>query len=336
MNTNRRRFLRAAGRSFANRQRDHRASGAQGALALMQGNARYAFEIMGVDIRMAGFTGSQDLGNFVNTPSPTTLSTLIDLANPLLGYDTYPPNRNPSGCTSACYLRGNSLTVVRADTGNKYAVTHTPGTSFDLETWPSSNAPAAGEIFVAADYTHTAVFQVGAINGDAKTVCYGSGASPGNSSTNLGTFSGGINALALYRLSGVSYYIGTNPIGEPALYRDKLDHKIITGTPTAISTAEELVQGVEDMEITYGVDISDPADGSVNGYWTATQVSAGTDGSLSMPVSITTASDRWKRVFSVRITLTLVSGQNEKVGTTGDKLLRKTFTNTLAIRNRLL
>jgi hypothetical protein len=30
-----------------------------------------------------------------------------------------------------------------------------------------------------------------------------------------------------------------------------------------------------------------------------------------------------------------VSGQDESVGTTGDRLLRKTFTNTIAIRNRL-
>jgi len=290
-------------------------SRSQGALALMQGNARYAFEIMGVDIRMAGFTGSRDLGNFVNTAglSPTTLSTLINLGTPLTGYeDTNPPNVCTTANTSPCYLTGDSLTVVRVDTGNKYAVSTSAGTSFTLETWPSNAAPVAGEIFVAADYTHTAVFQVGGINALAKTVSYGSGASPGNSSTNLGTFSGGNGTLALYRLSGVSYYIGTNPIGEPALYRDKLDHS----GATASSTAEELVQGVEDMEITYGVDTN--ADNNVDVYQAADSVT------------------NWSRVLSVRITLTLVSGQNEKVGTTGDKLLRKTFTNTIAIRNRLL
>lgn len=310
-------------------------SRSQGALALMQGNARYAFEIMGVDIRMTGFTGSNDASpiNVVNDPDPTLWNKgLKDLfGTPLIGYEnTNPPNVCTTANTSPCYLTGtDSLTVVRVDTANKYAVLTNAGTVFTLSAWPTSNAPAAGEIFVAADYTHAAVFQVGGIDAGAKTVSYGSGASPGNSATGLGTF-GGSNALSLYRLSGVSYYIGRNPVGEPALYRDKLGHS----GANANSTAEELVQGIEDMEITYGVDTDATIDGSVNSYWTATQVNAGTDGSLTMPAGA--VSTYWKRVLSVRITLTLVSGQNEKVGTTGDKLLRKTFTNTLAIRNRLL
>lgn len=318
-------------------------SRSQGALALIQGNARYAFEIMGVDIRMIGFTGSSDPNpaNIVNVTSASHLCPLVDLfsnktctdgAGPLIGYEsTNPPDVCTTTNTSPCYQTNtDSLTVVRVDTGNKYAISTNAGTAFTLSSWPTNNAPAAGEIFVAADYTHAAVFQIGAIDSGTKTVSYGSGASPGNSAAGLGTFGGGSNALSLYRLSGASYYIGRNPIGEPALYRDKLGH---SGT-TANSTAEELVQGVENMQITYGVDTDTTPDGSVNGYWTATQVNAGTDGSLTMPAGA--ASTYWKRVLSVRITLTLVSGQNEKVGTTGDKLLRKTFTNTIAIRNRLL
>ena len=87
---------------------------------------------------------------------------------------------------------------------------------------------------------------------------YGTGASPGNTSCSgsppylLNTFYG-TAALNLYRLNGVSYYIGRNPVGEPALYRQKLSH---SGT-TANSTAEELIQGIGNMQITYGVD-TDP------------------------------------------------------------------------------
>jgi len=317
---------------------------AQSALALIQSNARYAFEIMGVDIRQTGFTGADTTPtNVVGTPSPTTLSTLIDLANPLVGYEnTYPPNRNPSGCASACYRAGtDSLTVVRVDTENKYAVTAHTGTSpytFTVSPWPTSNPPAAGEVFVAADYTHAAIFQAGTAT-SSPNVSYGAGGSPGNSSTTLGNFYGstpaaGTYVLALYRLSGVSYYIGTNSAGEPALYRDKLGQS----GATMNSTAEELIEGVEDMEVTYGVDTDATPDFAVNGYWTATEVAAGTNGTLNIPGS--TASDYWKRVLSVRITLTLVSQQGEAVGTAGttvdSRLLRKSFTNTIAIRNRLL
>lgn len=341
----------------------------QAALALMQGNVRYAFEIIGVDHRMAGFTGSDDAiprsvvgtttpQNVVNFAATSHLCPLVDLfgtksctdgAGPIVGYEnTNPPNVCTTTNTTPCYRTGtDSLTVVRMDTENKYAVsTHTAGTSFTLPSpWPTSNPPTAGEIFVAADYTHAAVFQVRTATNP--TVSYSTGTvSPGNSSTSLGIF-GDINALSLYRLSGASYYIGRNPVGEPALYRDKLEKKVISSVPTAASTAEELVQGVENMQILYGVDTdtddtpSSPAppnrypflgDGSVNSYWNADQVNAGTDGTLTMP---TGSSNYWKRVLSVRITLTLVSGQNEKVGTTGDKLLRKSFSNTIAIRNRL-
>lgn len=330
----------------------------QGAIALMQGNARYAFELMGVDIRMMGFTGSQDASpsNVVAISLTSHLCPLIDIfgnknctdgAGPLIGYE----NTNPSNvCTTAnttpCYRSGtDSLTVVRVDTMNKYAISaHTAGTSFTLSAWPASNAPAAGEIFVAADYTHAAIFQVRAVGGSStSTISYGGSGtvSPGNSGTDLGTFGGGTNAVGLYRLSGVSYYIGRNPVGEPALYRDKLGHGDVGGVPTANSAAEELIQGVEDMEITYGVDTSIdtasrsplPGDGSVDGYWTATQVNTGTG--IQSAICNASASAHWKCVLSVRITLTLVSGQNEKVGTTGDRLLRKTFTNTIAIRNRL-
>lgn len=315
---------------------------AQNALTIIQNNARYAFEIMGVDIRQTGFTGTRVddvISNVVSTPDPITLSTLIALATPLTGDEnTNPPN--VSACTtptvSGCY-RANTdyLTVVRVDTENKYAVTaHDDAAfTFDVSPWPTSNPPVVGDIFVAADYTHAAVFQAGTATTNP-IVSYGSGGSPGNSSTNLGSFHGGAPAagtyvLALYRLSGASYYIGTNSAGEPALYRDKLSNN----AATLNSTREELIEGVENMQITYGVDAADPID-KVDGYWTATQVTAGTNGTLTMPVG--SASDYWKRVLSVRITLTLVSQQDQKVGTTGDKLLRKEFTNTIAIRNRLL
>lgn len=320
-----------------------RSSAAQGALALMQNNARYAFELMSMDIRMAGFSGSQNLTNVINTPSPTTLSTLIDLSNPLLGYEnSNPPNVCTIVSTTACYLANtDSLTVVRADTANKYTLSVSPTVgTFTLAMWPTSDAPTAGEVFVAADYTHTALFQVGSVSSGAKTISYSTATSPapGNSSTTLGVFGGGFNATSLYRLSGVSYYIGRNPVGESALYRDKLGQS----SSTLNSTKEELVQGIEDMEITYGIDTSTdiatrsplPGDGSVDGYWTATQVDTGTG--IQSTICNASTSAHWKCVLSVRIVLTLVSGQNEKVGTSGDKLLRRTFTNTIAIRNRLL
>ena len=96
-------------------------------------------------------------------------------AGPLIGYEgTNPPNVCMTANTTPCYQAGtllpDSLTVVRVDTANKYAVSaHAEDTCvFTLSSWPTSNPPEAGEIFVAADYTHAALFQVGAANTGAR------------------------------------------------------------------------------------------------------------------------------------------------------------------------
>lgn len=325
----------------------------QGALVLMQNNARFAFELMGVDIRMGGFTGSLDANpvNAVVLAANSTRCPLIDIfsdkgcdngAGPLVGYaNAGPPDVCTTANTSPCYQSDpdnnaatpapDSLTVVRVDSTTKYsldpAVALGAG-SFTLAAWPAANAPQNSEVFVAADYANVGVFQINAVDVGARTITY-VGA--------LEAFPSGPNATALYRLSGVSYYIGRNPVGEPALYRS-----VLTQAGGAItSVQEELIQGVENMRITYGVDVSANVlarspllgDGNVDAYWTVAQVNAGTDGALTMPAA--TPAAYWSRVLSVRITLTLVSGQNEKVGATGDRLLRNNFTNTIAIRNRL-
>lgn len=340
----------------------------QSATAQIQNNARYAFEFMAMDIRMLGFTGSRDANpmNLVDISDPDSdICLLIDIfgnkdctdgMGPLVGFEnTNPPGVDvcaASGSSPSCYLANtDSLAVVHVDTMNKYGISsHTAGTSFTLSTWPDNDEPTEGEIFVAADYTHTAVFQISATNPGARIVSYGTNSSivPGNSGTDLGKFGGGNNAINLYRLSGAFYYIGKNPIGEPALYRYKLGLETDPTTGaikinpyTAVGTSEELVQGVENMQITYGVDTSAddtarsplPGDGNVDVYWTARQVRIGSG--MQSTICRAGNSARWKCVLSIRIQLTLVSGQDEKLGTTSDKLLRKTFSNTIAIRNRL-
>ena len=340
----------------------------QGATAKIQNNARYAFELIAMDIRMLGFTGSQDANpmNLIDMSDPDSdVCLLVDIfgtknctggMGPLVGFEnTNPPGTNAcatSTSSPSCYLANtDSLAVVHVDTMNKYGISsHTAGTSFILSTWPNSDVPTEGEIFVAADYTHAAVFQISGTNPNTRTVSYGTRSSivPGNLGTDLGKFGGGNNAINLYRLSGAFYYIGKNPIGEPALYRYKLGlatnpttGEIITSPYTATGTPEELVQGVENMQITYGVDTSAdstarsplPGDGNVDAYWTAEQVSKGTG--IKSAICDANNSAHWKCVLSIRIQLTLVSGQDEKLGTTSDKLLRNTFSNTIAIRNRL-
>ena len=315
----------------------------QNALSLMQENARYAFQLMSEDIRMAGFSGGPVTGGTQAVVAPATwdpnlMHLFSDEADttgaPLIGYEggvsAFP--------TGVAPLTGDAITVVHADDENEYRLDTAAAQAaptYTLSTWPttSESPPQVGELFVVSNYTHAAVFQVLAVDSAARTVTADNNSgtvAPGSSSA-LGTFYSLGSAGKLYRLKGVTYYIANNAAGEPSLYRLRLTH---SGTDVA-TTAEELVEGVSNMTIEYGVDTDNTADSNVNAYWTADQVTAGTDTVTAMPASAATTQDRWARVLSVRITLTMQSKSNERVTTSGQQMSRS-FTTTIAVRNRLL
>jgi type IV pilus assembly protein PilW len=119
------------------------------------------------------------------------------------------------------------------------------------------------------------------------------------------------------RLDRVSYFIGTNPAGNPALYRVGLG-----------GNAEELVENVHDMQFRYGLDTDD--NGTVDMY--------------------TVAPGNWTQVASVTINLLMRSPDNNLStatqtvtydnGTTGifnapDRRLYQVYSATVGVRNRL-
>ena len=319
------------------------------ALASLQEVARFNFEYMGEDIRMASSTGGPASGgspiNAVNTPTSFD-PRLIDLFDrPLMGYEqggTFPTGLSPSPLTGT-----DAVTLVHADTDrelslcldgdtNATCLAANPAGTFELRfaTCPTDNLPAAGQIFVAADYTHVAVFQItsaGGCSGGAMTLGYGtSSGTPGNSTTDLGAFTGAIKSRKLYPLKASTYYMANNADNVPTLYVQELGG---SGGTAATSTTE-LADWVTNMQIEYGVDADATAPLSVDAYFTAAQVTAGTNGTTTI-AGVTTVNGYWQRVLSVRVTLTLTSRTDVKVTNTGTALT-KTFTTTFALRNRLL
>lgn len=312
----------------------------------MQENARYAIDRVSFDIRMAGFTGCSysTVANVLNDPSAWEYNLF---GQPLVGYEagvsTY-----PLGVTGNV-LRGDAITILRSDNAKEYIVdTHNPPSAqFQLT---ENHDLKQGEILLVTDCSHAAVFQMTNVNNNntIKTVNHNTGGSmePGNCTKGFGlpvdcsdvngtayTFPAGSR---IYRVSGVTYYIRTNDNGEPALYRQTLGQ--LSGN--AVTTAEELVEGIEDLQLFYGVDTDVTADGAVNEYVAADEVTTTAPGS--------TEEDKWKRVLSLRMSLLLVSKNNENVTTSSqtyiyngatttptDKKMRKVFTTTIAVRNRL-
>lgn len=327
------------------------------AASRLQEGARFAFEEMGNNVRMAGFAGCayQNASNAMNNGADWDKDLF---GQPLIGYEdsvnTFPTPTGYPAAIRPTVLRGDALTVLRGESPSCPNSTqelvvnnhNAPSAQFDLT---GTHCIQPGTVLVVCDFSHAAVFQMtGPTNNNntAQNIVHNTGTeTPGNCSKYLGvpstandcstnqayTFAAGSRVLTL---KSVIYFIRNNPFGEPSLYRQRLAES--GGT----TTAEELIEGVENMQILYGVDTSATADGAVDSYTTADQVTVVAPGA--------TASEQWKRVLSVRINLLMVTRQDENVTTAAqtyvfngatitpsDRRLRKTFTSTIAVRNRL-
>lgn len=306
----------------------------QDTLSRMQENARFVFETLGFDVRMAGFTGCGNTATAVNTVNGATDWDKNLLSAPLIGYEEG-VSAFPDG-VAGNVLRGDALTILRGD-GSDYTIdSHNPtAASIHLT---ANHDIKQGEILVITDCQHTAVFQMTNTNTNntIAVVDHGTGGStsPGNCTKGLGhplvcdtngtpyTFAPGSKIL---RMSGVNYHIRTNDHGEPALFRTRLG---ATSTGNATRINEELAEGIENMQITYGEDTNN--DNAVDRYVAANAVAD------------------WSRVLSVRISLLLASVGtdaytsepqqyifNGATVTPADRRLRKVFDTTIAVRNRL-
>jgi type IV pilus assembly protein PilW len=145
--------------------------------------------------------------------------------------------------------------------------------------------------------------------------------SGGSDTSSLGkTYNANVSEIMRFR--SYTYYIRFNPSNQPALYR--YDNNT--------NTSLELVEGVENMQILYGLDTIRTPPSSANQYVDSTSVG------------------NWSQVVSVRVTLTLRSvgensdnltnvsnaarsynGRNDYV----DRRVVKTFVATISLRNRM-
>jgi type IV pilus assembly protein PilW len=309
---------------------------------------------MDKDIRQAGFRGcppntaaSGDIN--ILTAASDWDKNLID--QPLVGYDNSDTtwSTSPGGLDGVAgnVLRGDALTILRADNTNEFIVaSHNTGTS--QITLTANHDIKQGVILIAAkdDCSRISIFQ----KTNTCTISSGScgnaivqhGSSSGTPTAALGSPAGTTDTFGagsrIYRLSSATYYVRTNPDSEPALYRQALG--TTTGSPS--NTAEELIEGVQDMQLSYGIDTT--GDGAVDSYVAAS--------------SLTTTA-QWLQVLGIRISLLMVSRSDENGITTqpqqyaldmngdgdtadtgetpvnADHLLHKVFTTTIAVKNRL-
>lgn len=332
------------------------------ALGQLQSNARYVFEIMGYDIRMAGnmtcqVPGQTNAANFISSYRNNWWS---DTAQPLFGQDeTDDSNAKGDSNFKPDYkdnaLRGDTLIVLRANADETIGEVG----SYDLGDGaisfsdPTNAGFKNGRLLLLTDcLKQAAVFQKSGPadpsdmspighNKNCKANLQGSNPNPDPApgSCPPDDTTRDMTGAKLLPLSANAYYLRESPYkypnsnqNIPSLFRQTLT----TSGNAPATTAEELISGVTDLQILYGVDTSISPTGVIGSYMTASQINAADTKWWSDP----------KRVLAVRVTVTLESQDDNVIAesrsfTLGngtvitDRRLRRSYTMTFGLRKRL-
>lgn len=313
------------------------------AVSRLQEEGRMALELMSRDLRMAGFSGCSRYAPVTNTLNFST-NVAYNFAVGVNGYDNIggtPPAEltaigvTPNPGTDVIVVRRQSDNPIRIVKNNDAANMFTENLSEEPGACPNGDTRwsglCPGDILLVSDCRKSRVFQATTVgetgNGDTSIKVNHDGrntVTPGNAETSWGGNSAPEDQqfnddAEIYKVSTYIYYVANNADGIPSLYRQD-------GTSTPI----ELAQGVENLQVLYGVDTS-PADVHQSAD---TYVGAG-------------AVSNWDNVISARLHLlmrTLDDNMAEAAQTyryvgadinAGDRRIRKEFTALITLRNRV-
>lgn len=306
-------------------------------LGWMQENSRFALDYMTRDIRMAGYFGCNTEVPVVNTlNSIGSIGWQTAFRNGIVGYDgdntislafTSPSDKFPQAprptLASGEIPRSDIVTLSRMDNSQSFPVLGHLGQVIAIGSHPFQ----LGDILVVSDCDQTAIFQhSGGTPGEVEHNTGGT-SFPGNCTRGLGSYSvcSAAGNVYIYNDDGavtkalsIAYYIDTATNGLPALFIRELGNQ-------ATTTTTELVQGIENIQVLYGVDAT--GDGFANRYVAAGVVTDWTDVvtcKLYILARSLTASASEPQIFSFM-------GTNY---TPTDRFLRQEFISTIKIRNR--
>ncbi|CAG7857594.1 hypothetical protein MCAMS1_02479 [biofilm metagenome] len=319
----------------------------------LQENGRFALELLNHDIRLAGYVGCSGIVNAPPKINPTVIANAplvvpvdhfagatagIVAASSLTAGNDYGgsfDSPQPALSTNPPDLTKSADPITNAITGSDAITVQFTESCGGYTTVATNSVNPTGVIAATntcgiTNGTGTSFAQIGTplVISDCSTAhIFRASANTSQNKDNLGgvadTFTGKAapgyapgSEILLFR--SYTYYIRLGAGGQPSLWRLNNNYPLV-----ANSNPEEMIEGIEDMEITYGSDTD--ADGSANRY---IETTAGAN------------------IVSVRIVLTVRSiddnilpsdnpqrsynGNNALV----DRRLVKTFTTTIDLRNR--
>jgi type IV pilus assembly protein PilW len=318
----------------------------QKATSRVQESGRLAVEFMARDIRMAGYMGcvsrsgltamrldsTVEASNFTNdflvSVKGYSVGDSGDAAFALLGSSS----AFATGAAAIVPNLGTDILELTGATGSGLVVNkeNTHDTVFAEDNGDVNSNCYKGlckdDVLIVNDCVKARVFQVTAVADDGVDVKFTHAAAAGTKN-NIGDWGTAVLPDPLFapgseiiKMEKKFYYIKNNTAGEPSLYL------WINGVET------ELIEGIEDMVITYGRDTG--SDSIPDAYQTAATV---------------TAANAWDKVLSVRVELLVrtpepVLNEDQYVffplsAATAtqytDRRLRQVFTATVGVRSRL-
>jgi type IV pilus assembly protein PilW len=302
----------------------------QDAMSRLQENARFAMEAMARDIRMAGYSGCGNLSKVANTVNGGASNWWLNFSAPVIGYD----GLSASQTQFPGAVAGTDAIVLIGVGDDELSVISHNANAATIQT--TQHAIKPGAILVITDCSQTSVFQMsGPTNNNANATNVnhntGNAVSPGNCNKELGascptakayTFRPGSSLLQMY---ANGYYIRPSATANNG---NALWVCSISGQTGGVADCSELINGVENMQIMYGVD-SD-GDRSADRYLDASAVA------------------NWGQVVSVRVSLLMATPPsagtlsstaqtytyNGTSSTATDRRVRHVYSSTVNVRNR--
>ena len=326
--------------------------GINNAVGQIQEHGRFALDFIRHDTRMAGYMGCGVSGVNFNNQLNSNTSLPYNFNNALTGYEytgtaptaTYViPGENPAPVPAGNWspaldaslpVAGAAYAIPGSDVlamtmtqnaGNPIYITNIPSPTaavFDV------NAPglATGDLMVISNCVNTLILQVTGVGGGT-TIDHNTGGAvtPGNSNKDVAQ---SYQGAQIGTGTAVAFFVGESADGTPALFSATTDSSKASGFDY-----QELVPGVENMQVLYGVDTT--GSGTASEYDTA---------------DVVNGSGYWNQVVSVRVALLLRSNIGavtlpsaaatyNLLGTSIqaplDTRLRQIFTATIGVRNHM-
>jgi type IV pilus assembly protein PilW len=283
-------------------------------LSRVQENGHFAINFLTQDIRMADYWGC--------------LNSSVGIANnlnPGSGFDDF---ANAITATNGALGAPDSITIKRAAPSDIYIDSVPATVSADLKVTPNSGL-AENDIVLVSDCSAGDILQITNLNTSNSSfdnIVHNLGGSPssgdpdypGNAEKTLEKKYG--PDAQVYKMVYITYTIATGAGGQEALYRS------ING-----SAPQELIEGIEDMQLKYGVDTD--ADNTPNFYVDSTGLTAAQMNQV-VSVRVSLVARTLENNLSTQAVPYTVFGVTTTPPVT-DRRIRRVFNTTIAIRNRL-